>query len=161
NDGELSYEYFLKRISEIASLKGLIDIKGYDKESSRIVESVLGKVNTEASKTPLDAFNGAYGEISIRNGTRKVFVSLLSAVMFFLDPIKVEETTPLYDLVRGSSSLEEANKRLNEFGIYTEYNFEIDLYKKFGVHVSSASKDDINKIREEGRRRLWRIIIKC
>ncbi|MEM0130602.1 MAG: DUF1152 domain-containing protein, partial [Saccharolobus sp.] len=75
--------------------------------------------------------------------------------------IKVEETTPLYDLVRGSSSLEEANKRLNEFGIYTEYNFEIDLYKKFGVHVSSASKDDINKIREEGRRRLWRIIIKC
>ncbi|MEM0091079.1 MAG: DUF1152 domain-containing protein [Saccharolobus sp.] len=114
SDGELSYEYFLKRISEIASLKGLIDIKGYDKECSRIVESVLGKVNTEASKIPLDAFNGAYGEISIRNGTRKVFVSPLSAVMFFLDPIKVAETTPLYDLVRGSSSLEEVNKRLNE-----------------------------------------------
>ncbi|MEM3802545.1 MAG: DUF1152 domain-containing protein, partial [Saccharolobus sp.] len=44
--------------------------------------------------------------------TRKV--SPLSAVMFFLDQIKVEETTPLYDLVRGSSSLEEVNKRLNE-----------------------------------------------
>ncbi|MEM4085041.1 MAG: DUF1152 domain-containing protein [Saccharolobus sp.] len=112
SDGELSYEYFLKRISEIASLKGLIDIKGYDKECSRIVESVLGKVNTEASKIPLDAFNEAYGEISIRNGTRKV--SPLSVVMFFLDPIKVAETTPLYDLVRGSSSLEEVNKRLNE-----------------------------------------------
>lgn len=81
--------------------------------------------------------------------------------MFFLDPIKVAETTPLYDLVRGSSSLEEANKRLNEVGIYTEYNFEIDLYKKFGVHASNASKDDINKIREEGRRRLGRITIKC
>ncbi|MEM4767695.1 MAG: DUF1152 domain-containing protein [Saccharolobus sp.] len=61
---------------------------------------------------PLDAFNVAYGEISIRNGTRKV--SPLSAVMFFLDSIKVAETIPLYDLVRGSSFLEEVNKRLNE-----------------------------------------------
>ena len=45
--------------------------------------------------------------------------------------------------------------------MYIEYNFEIDLYKKFGVHASNISKDDINKIREEGRRRLRRITIKC
>jgi hypothetical protein len=161
SDGELSHDYFLKRISEVALIGGLVDIKGYDVESSLLVERVLSEVNTEASKIPLYAFKGSYGELTIRNGTRKVFVTPTSAVMFFIDPIKLAMTTPLYDLVKNSTSLEEANSSLNEVGIYTEYNFEIDLYSKFGLNASNVSGEEVNKIRTEGKKRLGGIRIKC
>ncbi|ACP44465.1 protein of unknown function DUF1152 [Sulfolobus islandicus Y.G.57.14] len=161
SDGELQYDYFLKRISEIASLNGLLDIKGYDRETATLVERVLNEVNTEASKIPFEAFKGLYGEIPIRNGTRNVFVTPVSAIMFFLDPIKVAETSPLYSLVKDSSSIDDANKNLNEVGIYTEYNFEIDLYSQFGLNASHASAYDVSKIRAEGRRKLGGVKIKC
>ncbi|TRN02071.1 hypothetical protein DJ530_04875 [Sulfolobus sp. E1] len=161
SDGELPYDYFLKRISEIASLNGLMDIKGYDEESAELVERVLNEVNTEASRIPYYAFKGAYGKVNIRNGTRKVFVSPISAVMFFLDPIKIANTTILYEIVKNSINIEEANKKLNEVGIYTEYNFEIDLYRKYGMDSSKVSGEEVISIREEGKKRLGGIRIKC
>ncbi|WP_338603610.1 DUF1152 domain-containing protein [Sulfolobus tengchongensis] len=161
SDGELPHDYFLRRISEIASLNGLLDIKGYDKETANLVERVLSNVNTEASRIPFEAFRGLYGEVNIRNGTRRVFVSPISAVMFFLDPIKVVETSLLYELVKDSSSIDDANRNLNEVGIYTEYDFENDLYRKFGLNAPYVSADEINRIKTEGKKRLGGIKIKC
>ncbi|AAK42522.1 DUF1152 domain-containing protein [Saccharolobus solfataricus] len=161
SDGELQYDYFLKRISEIASLNGLLDIKGYDRETANLVGRILNEVTTEASKIPFDAFKGLYGEITIRNGTRKVLVTPISAVMFFLDPIKIAETSPLYSLVKDSISIDDAKKNLNEVGIYTEYNFEEDLYNEFGLNASHASAYDVDRIRVEGKRKLGGVKIKC
>ncbi|WP_286188937.1 DUF1152 domain-containing protein [Sulfolobus sp. S-194] len=161
SDGELEQEYILKRISEIARNEGLIDIKGIDKDMERDLEIILSNVNTEASRIPLEAFKGLYGEIPIRNGTRRVKVSPISSIMFFLDPKKVAYTSPLYDIVKNSSSLEDANRKLNEFGVYTEYNFELDLYAKFGLEARNADSEKILQIRNEGRRKLGGLKINC
>ncbi|MBB5252904.1 DUF1152 domain-containing protein [Sulfurisphaera ohwakuensis] len=161
SDGELEQEYILKRISEIARNEGLIDIKGIDKDMERDLEIILSNVNTEASRIPLEAFKGLYGEIPIRNGTRRVKVSPVSSIMFFLDPKKVAYTSPLYDIVKNSSSLDDANRKLNEVGIYTEYNFELDLYAKFGLNARNIDSEKILQIRSEGRRKLGGLKINC
>jgi hypothetical protein len=154
SDGEISHEDFLKRISEIAKMEGLIDIKGYDIETAEIVKNVLKEAESEASKIPLDAFLGYYGEVEIRKRTRKVFVTPTSSVMFLLDPIKVASINILSEVVKEANSLEEANSLLNKMGIYTEYNFEIDAFKKYGIEVKNIDGETFLKIRSEGKKRL-------
>lgn len=154
SDGELDYEYVLKRISEVAKLGGLIDAKGIDSDTAKIIEKALMVVNTEASKIPYEAFKGAYGEVTIRNGTKKVYVTPVSAVMFFIDPKKLAEISGIYKIVKNSRSLEEANEKFHKYGIYTEYDFEKDLYEKFGLNADKASGEDIRRIRKEGSERL-------
>ncbi len=151
-DGELDQNYILKRISEIASLNGLLDIKGYDMDISPLMEEILKVSNTEASRIPFQAFKGLYGEVTLRKGTRKAFASPLSAIMFVLDPIIVAKTSKIYEIVKDAKNLEDANKKLNEYGVYTEYNFEIDIYKKFGMDAKNITKEQILKIKEEGKK---------
>jgi len=154
SDGEITYEDFLKRISEIAKIGGLIDIKGYDIETAAMVKNVLLKAESEASKIPLDAFLGYYGEIEIRKKTKKVFVTPASSVMFFLDPMKVASINILAEVIKDANSLEEANSLLNKMGIYTEYDFERDAFKKYGIDVKNIDGETFLKIRSEGKRRL-------
>ena len=161
SDGELEQEYILKRISEIARFNGLIDIKGIDKGMERELEIILSYVKTEASKIPFEAFKGLYGEVQIRGGLRKVKVSPVSSVMFFLDPEIVAKTSPLYNIVKDSVSLEDANRRMNEVGIYTEYDFEKDLYKRFGDTARNKSVEEVMSVRNEGRKRLGKLKISC
>jgi len=161
SDGELDQEYILKRISEIARQDGLIDMKGIDKETAKDMEVILSNVKTEASKIPYEAFKGLYGEIQIRGGLRKVKVTPISSIMFFLDPEVVAKTSPLYYIVKDSTSLEDANRRLNEVGIYTEYDFEKDLYEKFGDSAKDRGLEEIISVRTEGRKRLGGIKISC
>ena len=161
SDGELDQEYILRRISEIARQDGLIDMKGIDKEIAKEFEVILSNVKTEASKIPYEAFKGLYGEIQIRGGLRKVKVTPISSIMFFLDPEVVAKTSPLYYIVKDSTSLEDANRRLNEVGIYTEYDFERDLYKRFGDSAKDRSIEEIINVRNEGRKRLGGLKITC
>mgnify|MGYP001772504140 CR=1 FL=1 len=161
SDGELEQEYILKRISEIARQDGLIDIKGIDKDIEKELEVILSNVRTEASKIPYEAFKGLYGEVQIRGGLRKVKVTPMSAVMFFLDPEIVAKTSPLYYIIKDSTSLEDANKKMNEVGIYTEYDLERDLYKKFCNLVRNINIEDIMSVRNEGRKRLGNLKISC
>lgn len=161
SDGELEQEYVLRRIAEIARQNGLIDIKGIDKDIAKELEVILSNVNTEASKIPYEAFKGLYGEIQIRGGLRKVKVTPISSVMFFLDPEIVAMTSPLYHIIKDSTSLEDANKRMNEVGIYTEYDLEKELYKKFGNSARNRSVREIMNVINEGRRRLGHLKITC
>ncbi|BCS92822.1 hypothetical protein L3N51_00711 [Metallosphaera sp. J1] len=123
-DGELEAEYLLQRISKIASLNGLVEILGYDESTASLVERVLEVTITEASALPLKAFRGLYGEVSIRNGKRRVFVSPLTSVMFTFRPRVVASISKLYEAVRNSSSLEEANEALHQLGLITELDRE-------------------------------------
>ena len=161
SDGELEQEYILRRISEIARQNGLIDMKGIDKDIEKELGVILSYVKTEASRIPYEAFKGLYGEIEIRGGLRKVKVSPMSSVMFFLDPGIVAKTSPLYNIIKDNTSLEDANRRMNEVGIYTEYDFEKDLYKRFGDTVRNRSVEDIMNVRNEGRKRLGNLKITC
>ncbi len=154
SDGELEHDYVLKRISEIAKIEGLLDSKGIDKEVAKLMEEALKIVNTEASRIPFEAFHGLYGEVKIRNGTRNVYVTPTSSIMFFVDPKKLAQISGIYKIVAGSKSLDEANEKFHEHGIYTEYDFEKDLFEKFGFSSRNAKYDDLQKIREEGISRL-------
>ncbi|ABP94839.1 MULTISPECIES: DUF1152 domain-containing protein [Metallosphaera] len=126
-DGELKPDYLLQRISKIASLNGLIEILGFDESSASVIERVLEVTVTEASALPLKAFRGLYGEVPIRNGKRRVFVSPLTSVMFSFKPIVVASISKLYEAVRDSSSLEEANEALHRLGLITELDRERGL----------------------------------
>ncbi|WP_236753037.1 DUF1152 domain-containing protein [Acidianus sp. HS-5] len=150
SDGELDHNYVLKRISEVAKIGGLLDSKGIDEDTAKIMEEALKIVNTEASRIPFEAFHGLYGEVKIRNGTRNVYVTPTSSIMFFLDPKKLSQISGIYKIVIGSKSLDEANERFHKFGIYTEYDFEKDLFEKFGFNSRNAKYDDLQRIREEG-----------
>ncbi len=154
SDGELGHDYFLKLVSEIARGGGLIDIKGYDLNTASKVKLILEDAESEASRIPLEAFFGLYGEVKIRKNTRNVFVTPASAVMFFLDPVKVFEMNKLAGLVLNASSLDEANMLLNRNSIYTEYDFEKDIFKAFGLNARNIDGETIRKIRTEGKRRL-------
>ncbi|BFH73575.1 DUF1152 domain-containing protein [Sulfurisphaera javensis] len=161
SDGELDQEYIMQRIAEIARQDGLIDAKGIDKSMEKDLNLIFSSVVTEASKIPFDAFKGLYGEVQIRNGLRKVKVSPISSIMFFLDPEIVAKTSPLYAVIKDSTSLEDADRRLNEVGIYTEYDFEKDLYEKFGLYAKKRNISEIIKIREEGKTKLGKLKLKC
>ncbi|AEE95042.1 conserved hypothetical protein [Acidianus hospitalis W1] len=150
SDGELDYEYILRRISEVAKIGGLLDSKGIDNDVANLMGEALKIVNTEASRIPFEAFHGLYGEVKIRNGTRKVYVNPVSSVMFFLDPKKLAQISGIYKIVAGSRSLDEANEKFHRYGIYTEYDFEKDLFEKFGFNSRNATYDELQRIREEG-----------
>lgn len=153
-DGELDQEYLLQRISEIAKNGGLEDIKGYDKEIAPVMEKILEISSSEASRIPFEAFKGLYGKVFLRKGTREAFASPLSAVMFIVDPEIVAKTSKLYELVKDANSFEEANSIMNSVGLYTEYDFEQDLYKKYGTNTSKLGYEEVMKIIEEGRKKL-------
>lgn len=161
SDGELDQDYILKRISEIASNRGLVDIKGIDIYVEKDLEVILSHVKTEASKIPFQAFRGLFGEIVIRNGLRKVKVTPISSIMFFLDPYVVAKTSPLYYIIKDSSSLDDANKRMNEVGIYTEYNFELDLSQMFGRNSANQKIEDIIELRKRGKEKLGKLKLHC
>lgn len=159
SDGELDPDYLLGRIAEIASISGLLDIKGYDAETYSLVSKVLEYVETEASRLPWMAFRGLYGNVEIRNGLRKVKVSPVTSAMFFLKPSSVAETSPLFKAVKDAETLEEVKRKMNDLGIFTEYDLEIGLFKL--TKGKRAKADDVEKVRKEGRRTLGGIKLKC
>ena len=159
SDGELDPNYLLRRIAEIASIGGLLDIKGYDVETYSLVSKVLEHVETEASRLPWLAFRGLYGNVEIRNGLRKVNVTPITSTMFFLKPSAVAKTSPLFEAVKDTETLEEARRRMNSVGIFTEYDLEIELFKL--TKGKRARTDDITRVREEGRKALGGVKLKC
>jgi hypothetical protein len=161
SDGELEHDYILKRIAEIASLGGLKDSKGIDEETAKELEKVLKEVRTEASRIPYQAFKGLFGEVKIRDGARRVYVTPVSSIMFFLDPKVVIETSPIAKVLSEFTSLEDADRRLNEVGIFTEYDLEKDLFSTYGTRSSEVNGEDVIKIRTDGKKRLGGIKLKC
>ena len=128
-DGELDPSYLLSRISLIAREGGLLGAKGITLYEARVLEQILSKAISEASKIPLLAYKGFYGEYPVRKGTRKVYVTPLQTITFFLDVHVVYKNSPIALIVDNTNSLEEANSKLNSLGIYTEYNLEKDLLR--------------------------------
>ncbi|ABM80920.1 DUF1152 domain-containing protein [Hyperthermus butylicus] len=149
-DGELSEEELLEKMALVARQKGYRWIRGLDGEDVELLEKLITVVYTEASRMPLLAVKGHYGRLSIRRGTRMVRISLVQAATFFLDAVVAAEYT-LAKLVRGTTSLEEARRRLNMAGVYTELDLEEDL--RMAGRGDPEAADPV-KVREEGRQRL-------
>mgnify|MGYP001772499502 CR=1 FL=1 len=152
-DGELSQQTVLRRISEIAGKGGLIGVYGVTRREYRLLRGYMDRFVSEASKVPIEAFEGRLEVKGIRMGSRSVEVNMVSATFYLLDVEAVYEDSLLARIVSGSRSAGEARARMNSNCIYTELDLEEDLYKLRlrGGEVTARSLLDV---RSEGRRRL-------
>jgi hypothetical protein len=130
SDGELTPEELERSFSVIAKEGGLLGAWGLTPDIIRELEMVISKVPTEASRVPVECAEGERGEIAIRSGTRKVYLSTASTVTFYLSPrVVYEKVSKPARLVSGSRSLEEANEALHSIGLFTELDLEREKEK--------------------------------
>ncbi len=148
-DGELDISYLLKRIALIAKHKGLIGAIGINRREAYLIEFLLKKgLISETSSLILKAFNGAFGELHIRGGTRRVMVNPLMTIAWFIDINRVSHLFPLAQAVIDSSSIEEANEMLKKFKIVTELDIDKEIYK-VSRRTGRITPHIVMKIREE------------
>ncbi|MCE4614441.1 MAG: DUF1152 domain-containing protein [Desulfurococcales archaeon] len=152
-DGELPADLVYNYISEIARDNGLITSVGLDKNDVSLYEKIKNNVITEASRIPIEAFEGYYGKIIIRNGTREVSVSPCTTITFLLDASVVYNHSEIARVVAGSRHIGEASNKLNEKCIYTEYNLEKDIAALLETGMK-LEEIDITKVRSDGLARL-------
>lgn len=153
SDGELSQEYVLQRLSMIASMKGYYGAMGLEQSDIIVLEKILKYAKSEASRAALIAFQGFQGDMPIRKNTRSIKINLINTLMFMTDPRITYGLSKPAQLVNNTYSLEEANNKLNNAGIYTEYNLEKDI-QTLNVDPLELSGEEILNIRRKGMRRL-------
>ncbi|MCE4617560.1 MAG: DUF1152 domain-containing protein [Desulfurococcales archaeon] len=158
SDGEIHFTTLLKYISEIATDDGLIAVTGLAKSDVSELEQLINNVASEASRIPLQAFKGTYGQVRIRKGTREVEVTPCNVITYVLDAYTVCSKTRLGETVAGTWHIADASRKLNEeLCLYTEYDLEKDVARQLEQGVSLEDIDAI-KLREAGRAR---IMSKC
>lgn len=123
-DGELKLHELERRLSEVASKGCLLGAIGMTKDDIALMEMLLGRVHTEASRLAALSAKGLMGEVPIRSGERTAQVSIFSSITFFLDAKALFELSTLARAVADAGSLEEANEALHSLGIKTELDFE-------------------------------------
>ena len=151
-DGELSEEELLRIIAGLARRGALIWSRGINRKELQVLEEITSYIHTEAGRIPILGFRGYFGEHRIRGGTRIVSVDIYKTCAVILEAEPVYELSLPARLVRNTTSLEEAHRRLNDAGIYTELDLEIDLHKIIELGELSPSK--VIEVRRNGRTRL-------
>lgn len=130
SDGELVGEEIEVALSKIAAAGGLLGAWGLTGKVASELEEVIKHVDTEASGIPVICARGGWGEKKIRHGRRKVRLTPLTTLTFYLSPMAIFDTVsrPARAVSR-STSLEEANKALHSLGLNTELDHERDRYQ--------------------------------
>ena len=131
SDGELTtdeIEYALARVAEAGGLLGAWALTPLVVSE---LEDVIKKVPTEASAIPLRCARGAWGEMGIRYDERLVKLTPLTTLTFYLSPTAIFDTVARpAQMVRQTSSLEEANEALHRLGIKSELDLERERFKR-------------------------------
>jgi len=153
SDGELPLNYLYERLSIVIRNGGLIGITGLSRQDRELLEGLLEHAESEASRISLLALNGFIGELIVRLGSRKAYVTPHSLVSYVLDPRIVYKESLVARVVDNSRSLDEARRKLNSIGIYTEYDLEEDL-KKLGISPNEVTGELLLSVRDAGRSRL-------
>lgn len=144
-DGELLQDYVLERIALVCRLGGCLGAYGLTIEDVLLLDRLTKVAVTEAGRIALLAFKGYYGEYPVRKGTRTVRVSPINTVMFFLDALKAYYISYPAKIADNTWSFNEIVNKLNNAGIYTEYNLEIDIARS-----QASSPEEIIRIRKKG-----------
>ncbi len=132
-DGELTLEQFTRQLNKIASYGGLLGSRGLTKEDVEVLEKVIPKTKTESSAMAAQAARGKYGEIPIRGGYRKVMLTPMSTITFYIDPkIVFEKISKVAKDLVPTKTLDEAQAVLERAGVPSELTFERNfVWKKF------------------------------
>ncbi len=124
-DAELTPAEVLARLAEVAAAGGLIGARGLTGGVADRVQAAAHVVPTEASATAVRGFRGTSGTVSIRGGERTLELSPVAAITFYLDvPATLAAAGRLARAVNNADSLEEANRALNQLGVFTELDLE-------------------------------------
>lgn len=130
SDGELTVDEIEAALSSLAGAGGLLGAWSLTPKTAAELEAAIKTVPTEASAIPVQGFRGASGESEIRDGSRRVKLTPLTALTFFMSATKLFDTlSHPAQAVYGSSSLDQANDALHEIGIKTELDAERECYQ--------------------------------
>jgi hypothetical protein len=131
SDGELTTDEIEHALAQVAGAGGLLGAWALTPQVVSELEDVVEKVPTEASAIPLRCARGAWGETSIRNDERKVRLTPLATLTFYLSPSVVFRTIARpAQAVATSASLEEANEALHNLGMRSELDLERDRWQR-------------------------------
>jgi len=143
SDGELTRNEIEARLSELNSAVVGVSVIGYD-VAEKLKEFVYS-VETEASKIPLAAALGYRGRYNFW-GERELHIGFLNSLIFYIDAKRLYNSSPLARAVSDAESIEEASRRLNEIGIKTEYDLEVELAEEM-ARKRSGNKDQGNQVK--------------
>jgi hypothetical protein len=130
SDGELTTGEIEAALSKMAAAGGLLGAWSLTPKIAAEIEEAIKTVPTEASAIPVQCFRGAWGDSDIRRGQRRVKLTPLTALTFFMSTAKLYETLARpAQAVQGSASLDEANDSLHAIGIRTELDYEREYYR--------------------------------
>jgi hypothetical protein len=140
SDGELTVDEIERALSKIAGAGGLLGGWALTQQVVAELEEVIKTVPTEASAIPVECARGAWGERGIRQDQRKVKLTPLTALTFFLSARVLYGTLSRpARAVKESASLEEANDALHAIGIKTELDLERERYRITKADLDSKS----------------------
>jgi hypothetical protein len=123
-DGELTPDEVRARLDEV----GTISEDTLNAEQLDRLELVAAQVPTEASAMALRCARGERGEVTIRQGRRRVALTELGGVVAWFDPMRAIRTAALLAAaVQDASSLAEADAILEARGIRTELAYEREM----------------------------------
>ncbi|MXZ13120.1 MAG: DUF1152 domain-containing protein [Candidatus Dadabacteria bacterium] len=130
SDGELSKGELERSFGAIARNNGMLGSWGISTKTLKLMEKAIGVIPTEASRGPVEYAKGTFRTTSIRDGRRKVELDISSTVTFYVDPrVVYEKISKPAQAVYECKTIGEANTKLNEAGIRTELDIEMELYE--------------------------------
>jgi hypothetical protein len=125
SDGELTTSEIERALAQVAAAGGLFGAWALTPQVVSELEDVVEKVPTEASAVPLRCARGAWGEGHIRDDERRVQLTPLTILTFYLSASTLFHTLSRpAQAVAASNSLEEANDALHRIGIKSELDLE-------------------------------------
>jgi hypothetical protein len=128
-DAELTPDEVRARLDEV----GTTAEDRLSAEQLERLQAVAAEVPTEASAMALRCAIGERGEVTIRQGRRKVLLTELGGVVAWFEPLRAMATAArLAAVVRDARSLEEADALLESRGIRTELAYERDMAARAG-----------------------------
>ncbi len=153
-DGELDPGYVLGRIMLVAREQGYFGARGITRNDVEVLKKILEHASSEASSVQIRAFEGTARREEIRSGSRMIDVTLLQTITFLLDPAAAYRLCQAARLVRGTRSINEARRKLNANGVYTELDLEIDVQAFIEKHGRLPEARELLDIKWMGRKRL-------
>jgi hypothetical protein len=125
SDGELTTSEIERALARVAEAGGLLGAWALTPQVVSELEDVVEKVPTEASAIPLRCARGAWGEGRIRQDERRVRLTPLTTLTFYLSASVVfHSLSRPAQAVAPSTSLEDANEALHRLGIKSELDLE-------------------------------------
>ena len=141
SDGELTQSELESSMKVLAKEGGILGSWGITQDALRRLEQMISIVPTEASRMPVLYAKGEFTDTTIRNGRRKISLSMSSTITFYFSTeVVYEKLSKLSPCVCGCKTLEEANDALHSIGVHTELDIERERLNSTETLVNSSSE---------------------